>query len=171
MATLTARRLRELLDYDPKTGVFRWKHRQDGLVQWNARFVGKVAGGIDPDTGYWQIRIDDKLYYAHRLAWLYVYGRWPRSLIDHSNRDQIDNRIIKLREATKSQNVMNGKLRIDNSSGHTGVYYSKRLGKWTAEIHAKKKRHRLGWFGSLDDAVAARRIAAKKYHGNFARPL
>lgn len=46
--------------------------------------VGDVAGCVDKD-GYIQIRLKGKMYPAHRLAWLYVYGEWPQDEIDHIN--------------------------------------------------------------------------------------
>ncbi len=87
MAELTQARLREVLQYNPRTGVFRWR-RDAGTFN---PMKGKIAGGRKP-PGRLTIRIDFKNYYAHRLAWLYVHGVWPPSKIDHKNDDGLDNR-------------------------------------------------------------------------------
>src|SRR3990167_927341 len=96
----THERVRELLAYDRKTGIFRWKVVRHRVP------IGSIAGSKHCD-GYWQIRMDGHLYMAHRLAWLWVFGVWPITMIDHKNGDKACNCIENLREATKSQNKAN----------------------------------------------------------------
>jgi len=90
---LTAKRLREILRYDPKTGSFRWK------VTINSRATSSsVAGGLGR-RGHRQIRIDGKLYQASRLAWLYKTGKWPKAGIRFVNGNNSDIRWTNLRES------------------------------------------------------------------------
>src|SRR5687768_4110898 len=122
---LTAERLRELLDYDPDTGVFRWKTRPVRAEYlrtdraWNSRFAGRPAGTLV--KGYVCILIYRRSYRAHRLAWLYVHGEWPRNELDHEHGNRADNRIEKLRSATRGQNMQNRKPNSNNTSGYPGV--------------------------------------------------
>jgi hypothetical protein len=90
---LTAALVRELLDYDPKTGVFRWRSTTRKGEQ-----AGSVAGSLQSD-GIWRILVNGREYNAHRLAWLHVYGKWPPLVLNHINGDKADNRIANLREA------------------------------------------------------------------------
>jgi hypothetical protein len=154
---VTAERLRELLDYNPATGVFKWKlsyrMRRKGLV------AGRRHGGW-----YWCIRVDSREYLAHRLAWLYVYGRWPLDQIDHINGIRFDNRIANLREATNSQNKQNRKPKV---AGLKGVYRQKN--RWRARITINRRCLYLGTFSTPEAASAAYREAAIKHFGEFAR--
>ena len=90
--SLTAERLREVMSYDPETGVLTWRKKtgRKGRV-----VVGRAAGNYDPD-GYICVRIDRKNYKAHRLAWLYVYGTWPDNRIDHIDGIKDNNAITNL---------------------------------------------------------------------------
>jgi len=97
--------VRGRLDYDPETGEFIWKARV-GDKQWSAKFAGEVAGTI-ANTGYRRIMLDGEGYGAARLAWLYVHGEWPKNEIDHINRVKDDNRLVNLREATRTENCNN----------------------------------------------------------------
>ena len=92
--TLSANRLRKLLNYAPATGVFRWRVHRGGTVDC-------VAGGIHPSKGYRQMRIDVKLYRANRLAWLYMTGKWPKLEIGYINRNISDTRWANLRAMTR----------------------------------------------------------------------
>jgi hypothetical protein len=148
-SALTQQRLRELLSYDPDTGNFI------GLVTRGKRSTGRIAGGPDPE-GYIQIRIDYVTYRAHRLVWLYVYGRWPVGQIDHRNGVTSDNRLSNLREATPAQNSQNRKRCSTNTSGFTGVHWHARKRRWGARIGTKT----LGYFRSAEEANAVR-VAAK----------
>jgi hypothetical protein len=165
---LTADRLREMLHYCPLTGVFHW--RSDRKISRGTRSdrAGSIAGSPSR-KGYLTIQIDRKIYKAHRLAWLHVYGRWPVEQIDHKNGVRKDNRLCNLREATPSQNGMNKKLQSHNTSGRRGVSFDARWQKWRARIQANGRPISLGYFKSKEDAAAAVCEAAKEYHGEFAR--
>ena len=160
---LTAARLRELLSYDPDTGVFRWRVSRPGT-----RGIGSIAGASD-GQGYHQIGIDGRIYRDHRLAWLYMTGEWPADDVDHINRDRGDCRFANLREATRSQNNANAKRPSDNTSGYKGVSFDKRRGRWHAYISHGGRRKNLGMFDTAVAAYEARLAAAARLHGEFAR--
>jgi HNH endonuclease len=92
---LTANRLRKLLNYDPATGVFRWRVGRQHRVN-----VGDVAGCIVRPKGHRMIGVDGKRYLANRLAWLYMTGKWPKLEINYLNRNASDTRWANLREMT-----------------------------------------------------------------------
>lgn len=145
--------IRSLLDYDSVRGRLVWRG-----VGHAARRPGHIAGSAHK-SGYRHITIDRRAYKEHRVVWCWVHGRWPPDEIDHINRDRSDNRVENLREATRSQNAINGPVRRNNATGHNGV--SRRHGRWLARIHIGYKSRFLGYFDSLDDAIAARAIAAQ----------
>lgn len=159
---MTAWRLRELLNYDPETGLFTWLARRGGPA-----IAGSVAGWANGD-GYIRVSLDSRSYLAHRLAVLYMTGSWPARQVDHIDRDKTNNRWINLREATNQQNCRNRPRRRNNKSGVTGVHWDKRDGKWTALIGENGGHHYLGNFAAFDDAVTARKAAEVVVFGEFA---
>jgi hypothetical protein len=155
-----------VLEYDPETGLFRWKVR---------RANGQKTGwfrGVSKPNGYLRIVVFRKAYYAHRLAWLINNGGWPEFDIDHEDGDRSNNKISNLRSVTRSVNMMNSSLSSRSTSGHTGVYLNKN-GKWYSEITVNKKKIYLGQSGSKDEAVIARKTAEKKYgfHKNHGKKM
>lgn len=159
---LTAKRLRTVLHYDPSTGIWRWT-----VQKGNAYPPGTVAGGIHKVVGYHYIMIDGQTYFGHRLAWLYMTGKWPELDIDHIDGDVSNNRWTNLRLATKSQNKANSKRYKNNTTGYKGV--TKVRDKWRAYIAVDKKRIWLGYYKTPEDASDAYQKAATKYFGEFAR--
>lgn len=157
---LTAEQLREILHYDPDTGVFTRRVSTARNVK-----AGDVAGYSNGD-GYRYISVQNRLYKAHRLAWLYHYGNWPKDQIDHINRNRSDNRISNLRDVTNKQNHQNRSKSSNNTSGHPGVSWHKQKSKWVARITHNQKLIHLGYFSILEDAVAARKAAEKLYWGD-----
>lgn len=156
---ITAEKLKEVISYDPETGIFTWKHRK-------AR--GGLAGHLD-SNGYLTIRVDWILYGAHRLAWLYMTGSWPSGDIDHKDGDSANNRWANLRDATVSQNMANSKLSRGNTSGVKGVHWDKDNRKWRARIKVKYKSIHLGEFDCPAAAHFAYLVEADKQFGEFAR--
>src|SRR5262249_22527605 len=98
---------------------------------WVRNRWGRLAGSTN-SQGRFQVRVDGRLYQAHRLVWLLHTGRFPVGEIDHINGDPLDNRISNLREATRAQNTANAKRRRDNSSGYKGV--SRNGNRWSAHV-------------------------------------
>lgn len=151
---------RKILAYDPETGIFRWK--QPGP----RRCVGEIAGG--PCNGYWRIRLDGgKHYAAHRLAWLFVKGVWPAGHLDHKNGTKDDNRFVNLRDASRSQNMANSKLRKHNTSGFRGVTWHPQTGKWRAEIRKDGKHTHIALCDTPDKAHEAYLTKARELFGDF----
>lgn len=155
----------ERLSYDSRTGIFKWKIRAASHVP-----KGSKAGNLDK-YGYVRIKILGRDYRAHRLAWLIVYGSFPPDQIDHINGVKHDNRIMNLRAVTHAENSRNRPLYIGNKSGHTGIFYNKRMKKWVAQIGGTRKRVHLGSFENKEDAIEARKIAEinYNYHPNHGR--
>jgi len=159
---ITADELKELMEYDPETGVFTRR------VQRGSAKAGDVAGYIDPSTGYRVISIKNKDHYAARLAHLYMEGEWPKNSIDHINRIRNDDRWENLRPANRTENNQNQGIRKNNTSGHKGISWHKAAKKWSARIDVNKKRINLGLFTTIEEAVAARKDAELKYFKEFA---
>lgn len=164
--------LKRMLDYDPETGVFTWKHRPELRPQWNGRYAGKAAGYAREATGgnlYWSVRIFDWPFHAGPLAWLYMTGEWPAALVDHADNDGLNNRWGNLREADRSQNAANARLPKNNTSGLKGACLCKKTGRWRATIRLNGKQAHLGNFTSPEEAHAAYMAAARVRSGEYAR--
>lgn len=161
---LRADRLRELLNYDPATGLFRWRvTRCNGKVK-----AGTVAGAVN-NNGYVTIGIDGKTRSAHRLAFLYMEGAMPPAEVDHINGDRADNRWCNLRHATRSQNQANIGAHRTNKTGVKGVSLSRNGNRFTAAIQTEGKQYHLGTFDTIEEAAAAYERAANDLHSSFAR--
>jgi hypothetical protein len=158
-----AERVRQLLDYDPSTGMFRWRVKPSKRIG-----IGAVAGSLSSD-GHRRIEINRVRYQAHHLAWLLTYGEWPTSVIDHANGDPDDNRIGNLRAATNAQNMQNCRRFSTNSSGFKGVTFCHQTRRWRAHIVVDGRYLHLGWFSSPEEAHAAYVAAAIEHFGEFAR--
>jgi len=148
--------LRKHLSYNCDSGEFFWIYSSCNQVK-----QGSLAGHAHV-TGYIYIQVNGERYRAHRLAWLYMHGKFPENNIDHKNGNPADNRICNLREATFSENSMNTKLRSDNSSGIKGVSWNKAKSKWNARITVRGRRRCLGYFDDIQDAATCYSCASKK---------
>lgn len=161
MIKLTAERVRRILDYNKDSGFFRWRFSKACCIR-----AGDIAGVLN-SAGYIRIKIDGKSYAAHRLAWLWSTGEWPKSEIDHINRKRSDNRIANLREATRSQNIQNGSHRINNRSGIRGVCWDKKSRMWLSSITAKGQRL-ASYHKTMMSAEAWYLFMAEVLHGEYA---
>lgn len=165
MATtdLSAARAREVLDYDPLTGVFTRKVRLAQRHQVGDRADFVVTSGNA--AGYRRVSVDSKRYLAHRVAWLLVHGKWPDGLIDHRNGLKSDNRIDNLRPADHQLNNENKRgPRSDGTSGFLGVHWEKHASKWRARLVTNGRSIHIGLFDSAEDAHAAYIAAKREIH-------
>jgi HNH endonuclease len=155
---LTHDRLKELLSYDPKTGLFTWNLDRNERIK-----KGEQAGTID-HKGYVRIRIGNKKYRAHRLAYLYMTGEWPTTILDHINRNRSDNKWSNLRPVTERYNYYNASDNRNNSSGVRGVHWQKGINRWVAKIG----EHHRKCFARFEDAVRTRKLwEAEFQRGNY----
>lgn len=157
---ITAEELRQRLDYNPETGIFTWKKLP---ATTSAARIGGEAGCLW-NTGYRMIVMKPKRYLAHRLAWLYVYGKWPDKDLDHINRNPSDNRIANLREATTRENQLNT---TPGKSGVKGVAWNTRCQKWSAQLWVKGRRVFLGLYTNVADAAAHYQWARLSYDREY----
>jgi hypothetical protein len=155
----TAEEVRALLDYDPATGLFRWRESNSNRVR-----VGDVAG-CPNGRGYTFIGLAGKRHRAHRLAWLWVHGTWPAGDIDHRDGQRSNNALANLREVTIAENRQNvAKQRRPTSSRYIGVSWAKREGRWEAYINHGGKQQPLGYFPTEELAYAAYLAAKAQLH-------
>lgn len=162
---LTQAKLKELLDYDPDTGVFTRKTTpKKGLWE-----KGQPAGSVNKVNGYTEVWVDGKSYTGHRLAFLYMTGAFPERNVDHLNLNRSDNRWCNLRPATQLQNTWNIPKSKANTSGFKGVSLRKDTLKWASRIKANGRYLSLGCFDSPEEAAKAYARAALQFRGDFAR--
>jgi hypothetical protein len=158
---LTKEELMSNLHYDQLTGIFTRKL--------NA-IKGTPAGYINT-SGYLRIMVSGNIYQAHRLAWLYITGRFPKSQIDHINRNRSDNRFCNLREANHYENQWNVSIQKRNTSGHKGVSWDRRRSKWVAMCCINRKQKNIGRFDDINKAIDARISFAKNNQMEFFRDV
>lgn len=154
---VTAEDVRSAFFYDECTGIFTVKYKYARQI-----IVGTVAGSKNP-IGYIMITLMGRRYMGHRLAWLYVYGEWPKKNIDHINGVRDDNRIVNLRDVTTAENAQNMHKRRLGASGFHGVV-KRPNGTFSAQILADKKFYFLGVYDKAEDASDAYKKAKQKLH-------
>jgi len=159
---LTVDRLKQLLQYDPVTGIFTRLQRTANRTK-----IGEAVGSLNSE-GYLQANLDFKKYKMHRLAWMYVTGANSVCEIDHVNGNKSDNRWVNLREVTREQNLQNQrKAKSDSSTGFLGVKPCPgRAGFFLAQINTNGKRKHLGTFSSAEDAHQAYLRAKRELHSS-----
>ena len=164
---LSAELVRSLFDYDPNSGILRWREQPTKPRKWNTRYAGTVAGSAV--KGYLQIQVPKPHnYYAHQIAWCHYYGYWPPDQIDHRDRQRSNNRIENLRMASNSDNGCNRSKHSNNTSGFVGVSFNRQNANWRVRISRNGILVFDGSFATREEAAAARRAFAAKFHGEFA---
>lgn len=156
--------LKQILEYNPQTGIFRWVISPSRVVA-----KGSIAGSVN-SRGYLQLQFLGKKYTLHKLAWWFSHGEFTKSRIDHINGDKTDNRICNLRLCNNSENMLNTGLQSNNQSGVKGVCWDKQHKTWCAYAFKNRKKIHLGRFENFDDAVKARKEYIKhNYSVSFYR--
>ena len=155
---LTVEDLYKKLAYNKDTGEFTWLE----FNKYHPDLQGTKAGGLN-SAGYVHIKIDGVKHKAHRLAFLYMEGKYPSKTVDHINRVKHDNRWCNLREADMFEQNENQCIRKDNTSGYKGINWNKRNRKWDVRLSINKQRLFLGTFTRLEDAVNKLK-ATKEYY-------
>jgi len=158
---MTQSELKSLLHYDQETGIFTWLKNRSHVK------ANSIAGSSSKRE-YLVIGIKGKTYLSHRLAWLYMYGYFPK-LVDHINGNTFDNRISNLREATSIQNGYNQKLNKNNKSKFKNVHWCKTRNRWVVKINVNGKPMFIGRFKDLELADLIAQEARNKYHNIFSR--
>lgn len=138
----TPEELARLLRYNPETGRLYWRHARQ-------RVARGARAGYTNGSGYRGIKIMQRQFMEHRVAWAIFYGAWPADDVDHINRDRSDNRIANLRVVDRTENNLN----------REGVGCRINKGKWEAYVHRKGKRKYLGRFDTEAEARHARALA------------
>ena len=153
--------LKEHFSYDPETGFFiRIKTRM-------SKCVGKPAGSLIKQSGYYVLSIGNKRYQSHRVAWAITYGKWPDGDIDHINRVRTDNRLSNLRECTRGQNRLNSHRPHKSSTGIKGVSYNPvyRKKPWRAVVMFNYQKVLDKSFATAEEANEAAIEARNRFHG------
>lgn len=156
-STITQKTLKELVHYDPVTGIF---------IALTGPKAGKRIGWESPHGScrYRKISFGEQEHFEHRLASLYMTGAFPEEYLDHVNRDGTDNRWVNLRPVTAAQNAWNA-VSSTNTSGRKGVWW--RRGRWEAQITANGQKIHLGLFSDFHQACQAREAGERYYHGQY----
>ena len=155
ISVLTQARLKQLLHYNPDTGVFSSNHR---------RYRGEAVGSNH--QGYLRITVDCRHYRAHRLAYLYMEGVFPSKLVDHKNNKRDDNRWENLRCCTHTQNLLNTPKK--KGGGYKNVFWDKKTGRWMVRLQMNRRIEYFGYYKDQELAGLVAEEARNKYHGEFA---
>lgn len=159
---MNQKKLKSLLRYDPETGLFTWL-----VCLSNRAPVGKVVGDGKSVDDYVRVSIKGKRYLAHRLAVMYMIGRWPSKDVDHKNGRKNDNRWCNLRPASNAENHRNIGVRANNTSGVTGITWDESRNRWKVHIKAEGKLMNLGRYIDFNEAGMVRLLAECIYFDKF----
>lgn len=153
--------VKKLINYNKDTGVITWSNPN---FYCRNKKSGDIAGNSVAGGGYFKISLNGNTYSTHRIIWLYMTGSFPKEQIDHINGIKTDNRWVNLRECSPSENQQNRKINKNNTTGHAGVCFNKRIGKYIARIKCNNIYINLGYFLTISEAVECRLNAKKNNH-------
>lgn len=162
---LTAEFVRQAFDYNPFTGLLRWRKRPDRSAHWNSRYAGRTVGS--PVRRGLSVNINKKRYLIHRIIWVWMTGEWPPYELDHKDVNYRNNRWDNLRPATAAQNMANQGIRSNNTSGYKGV--SRKRDKWQVSICINRNHMNIGTYATKEEAAKAYIEATNRLNGVFAR--
>ena len=158
---LEIKRIKTALNYDPFTGVFRWK------IKGRGRRSNGIAGGVaahNLNLLYGKITVNGKPYQAHRLAFLFMTGRWPRGVVDHLDGDGLNNAWSNLDDVSSAVNTRRGRLHKKNTSGVAGVWWY--ANGWSITIGtAQTAGYYLGRTDDFFEAICRRKSAENRFEG------
>ena len=151
--------IRSILMYDQVTGIFTWSKNARNDVS------GRKAGTVCK-RGYVSIGVKGRIFKAHRLAWLYVYGDWPYGQIDHIDGNKSNNKISNLRDVNQSINQQNRyREKSDNKLGVLGVsLWSDGRAGFKSQITVNGRCRYLGTFKTSEEAHEVYLKAKKQLH-------
>jgi hypothetical protein len=156
---LTQQRLKEKLEYNPETGLFKWIVKPAGNCK-DGWFEGSKSS-----NRYLNICVDGTIYLAHRLAWLYVYGSWPSKVIDHKDGNTYNNKLNNIRDVSLYANQHNlQKPPTTNKSGYIGVSWKSKQKQWIAQISYNGVKKYLGGYSTPEEASTVYQLAKELYH-------
>lgn len=159
--------IRELLDYNPETGVLIWRKRESRwfnsdhrMKWWNTRFAGKRAGSLRRrKTGYTfrALMIFNRIIAEHQVVWMWMTDTPLPEEIDHINQDATDNRWLNLRASDRLRNKHNRSLPINSSTGVMGVCFipTRKARPWKAHCFYRGERNHLGYHHTKEEAARA----------------
>lgn len=150
-------RAREVLAYDPATGVLTW------LISQGKAVAGQQAG-TETAGGYLSICIGGLRFPAHRLAWFIHFGEWPPNRLDHEDRNGRHNWIKNLRPCDTAENAQNLRMLKRNTSGFMGVSRVKATGRYRACICYRQVERTIGYFATAEEASAAYKAEKARLH-------
>lgn len=165
MMHLSVGQVRHKFAYDEVSGIITWEKPCHNRIK-----QGEIAGTVKSNSRITiRVTVDgkEKHVLAHRLAWCHFYGYWPDFVVDHKDRNPLNNSISNLRRATKQQNNFNRVARKNGTSKHKGVSLVKETGRWRVQATLNKKVHSLGTFDTEEEASIAYQTFAKLNHGEF----
>lgn len=159
-------RVKEVLGYDPETGIFTWLIKTCRKVT-----IGKIAGSIKRSNPkappYLQISIDGVTYKAHTLAYYIVTGEWLPGKVDHKDGNSLNNKWENYRIATRSEQNRNMAKHRDGACLYKGISFCKIMKRYTAEIMKDRVKYKLGYFDTQEEAAEAYRLKSLELHGEF----
>jgi hypothetical protein len=160
---VTQNRLKELLYYHPESGDFVWLEKPSQSVK-----AGTQAGCLRSD-GYVVVTVEGERFAAHRLAIFYVTGDWPAEEVDHEDTVKHHNWWANLRPASHSQNPANRGAYSNRNTKIKNVRWYPNYAKYVVDVGYLGRRHHVGYFGTVEEAIAARDAKTAELHGEFAR--